>query len=168
MRTVLLAAAAVLAMLTPPALTPAALEYDAKVGVPHTSDNLIPGRGTERPQDGNGRAGGSFPDAPEVDMAAVPGGAVQCGSFLGLPPTPPAVAAAVPAPGGAGALQVVNCFSHGSNCASPCGDGLDVLWDVVQCKFDDDYDGVWDRYGPIDIVYSGWCCVPFGNGGWEW
>ena len=138
-------------------LSPAALGYGAAAGGP---DGTAEG--------GNARAGGSSPGAPAIDTFDTPAGAVRCESVLGLPPTPPAFAAAAPAPGGAGALQMVNCFSHGMNCDAPCGDGLDIVWDVVQCKYDDDYDGVWDRYGPIEQVNTGWCCPPIGGGGWGW
>lgn len=104
--------------------------------------------------------GGEF---PEVDTFDTP--RVQCGSILAIPPPRPAALATAPA---GGALQEVLCFSHGINCDAPCGDGLDLEWDVYQCKYDDDYDGVWDRYGPIQQTPTGWCCPPYGGSGWGW
>lgn len=58
---------------------------------------------------------------------------------------------------GASGLQMVHCFSLGWNCATDCGENWLVIWDVYQCRYDDDYDGTWDRYGPIETVETNWC-----------
>ena len=104
-----------------------------------------------------------------LDMVDMPAGLWQrCVPFPSVPPSTLAAAAAatVPASIEAGALQETFCFSHGFDCSGPCGDGLDIEKDVWQCKYDDDYDGVWDRYGPIWVTPTGWCCPP--GTGWGW
>ena len=69
---------------------------------------------------------------------------------------------------GAGGLSMVQCFSHGWNCAGDCVENWLDMWDIVQCRYDDDYDGTWDRYGPIELIATGWCwpnAIGFSLGG---
>jgi len=35
------------------------------------------------------------------------------------------------------------------------------MWDLTQCAYDDDYDGTWDRYGPVEMIDTGWCWLNF-------
>ena len=58
---------------------------------------------------------------------------------------------------GAGGLQEVYCFSLGWNWAQDCGENWLIIWDVYQCAYDDDYDGTWDRYGPVEMTETSWC-----------
>ncbi len=63
----------------------------------------------------------------------------------------------VPTSAGASGLQMVRCFSLGMYCAQDCGEAWLYMWDLVQCAYDDDYDGIWDRYGPLEMIDTGWC-----------
>ena len=60
------------------------------------------------------------------------------------------------APTSAGASDVI-CFSLGMHCAVDCGEAWLNMWDLTQCAYDDDYDGTWDRYGPVEMIDTGWC-----------
>lgn len=106
------------------------------------------------PADGNERSGASAVGAaPVVEDAAV-------GEWAHCAPPPSLTREFVSfAETAAGAVQMAHCYTVDTWCDVTCGEALEIFWDMWQCRYDDDYDVEYDRYGGMWIQPTGWCCI---------